>query len=225
MLLSVKKKITENYEVFKTSLLKLDNYDLSLKLTVLFILLHFSKQASNELFVIIFLISGLGILFDRFRQSKLFWGFQLTFYSIFCYIYWYSIDNHIYLWAYWLVAILISISTNKKEFLEISGKYLIAFCMFYAVLQKSLSYNYLNGDFFYFTLLTDMRFGFIGKFIQYDLSFLVSENLRTLDMMKSNTENYFLKAGPYILKPISYALTWYTFCIELIISILLTMVS
>ena len=92
--------------------------------------------------------------------------------------------------------------------------------MFYAVLQKSLSTTYLNGDFFYFTLLTDMRFGFIGKFIQYDLSFLVSENLRTLDMMKSNTENYFLKAGPYILKPISYVLTWYTFCIELIISIL-----
>ena len=72
--------------------------------------------------------------------------------------------------------------STKKEFLEISGKYLIAFCMFYAVLQNTID-TYLNGDFFYFTLLTDMRFGFL-EIYQYDLSFLVSENLRTLDMMK-----------------------------------------
>ena len=204
----------------KKTILNIDPIDFSIKLTVFFLLLHFSNAVGEWLFIPIITLSSIGILFKKTRESLIFWLIQVAFYAYWVSISWTFIDNHMYLWAYWLIAVLVVIITKKQHYLPISAKYLIASCMFYAVLQKLTSPTYLDGSFFYFTILTDQRLSFLGKLIQYDVQSIISDNSKILDMLMSNTESYQLNGGPWILKPISAFLSWYTIFIESILSII-----
>tara|TARA_B100000674_G_scaffold135477_1_gene105119 strand:- start:6250 stop:6762 length:513 start_codon:yes stop_codon:yes gene_type:complete len=91
--------------------------------------------------------------------------------------------------------------------------------MAYAFVQK-LNPNFLSGDFFYYKLITDQRFNFIGPLIQYNLSEVISENIYLINKVTYETKTVILNAGPYILHPISKFLTWYTLIIEGILALL-----
>src|SRR5262245_25302881 len=69
-------------------------------------------------------------------------------------------DNHIYLLAYWCLALALSIgSANVQRVLAKSSRLLIGLAFLLAVLWKGLlSPDYLDGRFFRVTLLTDSRF-------------------------------------------------------------------
>lgn len=76
---------------------------------------------------------------------------------------WATSDNHQYLLAYWLVCIFVMLRVDtpreERQFARLSATYLMAFTMFFAVVQKTLSPTYLSGAFFEYVLLTDARFG------------------------------------------------------------------
>ena len=133
------------------------------------------------------------------------------------------IDNHIYLWGYWLLANTLSLfSRTPDDTLKFSAKFLLMSCMLFAVYQK-VNPSYLSGDFFYYTLLTDQRFFFISNLIDYNMIELIKENNFLLMDMKSYSKAVIFSAGPHILNQIALFLTWYTIILEGIIFGLFTL--
>ena len=85
--------------------------------------------------------------------------------------------------------------------------------MTFALIQK-LNPTFLSGDFFYFELITDARFSFIGELINTNLASIVQENRRLLESLLSNSDPILLNLGPPILKKIATVLTWYVIALE-----------
>ena len=74
---------------------------------------------------------------------------------------WPLADNHIYLLAYWGLAIALALrATDISHALSTASRWLLGLAFAFAVLWKVLlSPDYLDGRFFRVTLLTDPRFG------------------------------------------------------------------
>ena len=80
---------------------------------------------------------------------------------------WPLADNHIYLLAYWCLAIGLALgSRNAISVLGRSSRLLIGLAFLFAVIWKVvLSPDYLDGRFFYTTYLTDPRFENVTMFV------------------------------------------------------------
>src|SRR5262245_24684200 len=74
---------------------------------------------------------------------------------------WPLADNHIYLLAYWCLAIGLSLrATDAHSTLTVNSRWLIGLAFAFAVLWKAvLSPDFADGRFFRVTLQTDPRFG------------------------------------------------------------------
>ena len=201
---------------FLNKLESLDPIEFSFLLSIFFILTHFQKILKNNpiIFIPLIVVSAIGILFQESRQSKWLWGTLCAIYFLWIRLNWQTIDNHMYLWGYWLLAIFMSLfAKNKTKTLQYSAQYLIAFCMLFAFIQK-INPIFLSGDFFYYTLITDKRFFFIGKLVNFNMVNVISENNQMLSEMMSNTKSVILNPGPYILHPLSKILTGYILALE-----------
>ena len=133
-------------------------------LTIFLTVVHFNKSLHYApiLFIPILIVSSIGIMFWDIRYSATFWGIQVIPYFTWVYMNWQLIDNHRYLWGYWLLTIFIGLLHKKsKTSIQLSAKLLIIFCMAFAVIQKGLSDNFLSGDFLLYHLLMDARFAFM----------------------------------------------------------------
>ncbi|NKB99631.1 MAG: hypothetical protein GKR90_14200 [Pseudomonadales bacterium] len=68
----------------------------------------------------------------------------------------------------WSIAIALALSGHSGPsswLLDKQARALLAITMFGSVIQKSASTDYLSGDFFEFTLLTDHRFAFLSSML------------------------------------------------------------
>lgn len=200
----------------KNAIQRIDPIDFSLILTVFFIITHFQKIVSNNpfIFVPMVLLGAMGILFQGVRQFKWFWVVLTAFYGMWIILYWQTIDNHMYLWGYWLLGIALSrFSKTPNATLRYSAQYLVAGCMVFAVIQK-INPTFLSGDFFRYTLITDSRFFFIGPLIQFNMMDVIQENRQLIEDMMSHSKRIILTPGPPILDAISMFLTGYVLMIE-----------
>jgi hypothetical protein len=87
---------------------------------------------------------------------------------------WPLADNHIYLLAYWALAIALSLrAVDVSATLSTTSRWLLGLAFAFAVLWKVLSPDFLDGRFFRVTLLTDPRFAeaamLIGGLSEADL--------------------------------------------------------
>lgn len=80
---------------------------------------------------------------------------------------WPLADNHIYLLAYWSLAIALSLaSADLARNVAFNSRMLLGLAFAFAVLWKAfLSPDFLDGRFFRVTLLTDPRFGDIAMLV------------------------------------------------------------
>jgi hypothetical protein len=205
----------------KTTLKNIHPVRFSILLTLFFIITHFQKiiSANHWLVLPLILTSSIGILFENYRESKYLWIIQGLLYFYWVILIWQQVDNHIYLWGYWMLAIGIGLSQKAAyRHIQISAKVLIAGSMLMAVIQK-LNPTFLSGDFFYFQLLTDYRFCFIGQLIDVNMVDIVEKNKALLEQLLSNSDPILLHTGPSLLSTISNGLTWYIVVVELAIAI------
>ena len=203
----------------KLFLINLNLFNLSQILTLFFIIIHFQKivKSSPILAIPVLIFASIGLIFQESRQSKILWLGLSALFASYIILHWQLIDNHIYLWGYWTLANFLCLLTKKPiHSLQISAKSLIFSCMFFAVFQK-INPVYLSSDFFYYTLITDNRFFFIGRLIDYNMIELINQNNMLISEMKSFTKSVILSSGPHILNSVATFLTWYTIIIEGII--------
>jgi hypothetical protein len=94
------------------------------------------------------------------RRAPLTWIIVAALVATRVIVVWPLSDNHIYLLAYWCLAIGLALSTGASAAtLSASSRWLLAAAFAMAVLWKAvLSPDYMDGRFFRVTLLTDDRF-------------------------------------------------------------------
>jgi hypothetical protein len=98
---------------------------------------------------------------------------------------WPLADNHIYLLAYWALAIALALrATDVSQVLSKASRWLLGLAFAFAVLWKVfLSPDYLDGRFFRVTLLTDPRFAEAAMLIGGLSADELEANRRALDAL------------------------------------------
>lgn len=114
---------------------------------------------------IVLLISA-SIIFEGISNNNNFWLGILVVLTSANLNNWYSIDNHQYLITYWCFALyLSSLSDDPDKTLARNSRLLIGLTFLFATFWKLISSDFLDGSFFYFTLLTDQRFADITTYV------------------------------------------------------------
>ncbi len=109
---------------------------------------------------LILALAGLSIALPRVQRAPATWYALAALVGIRIIADWPLPDNHVYLLAYWCLAIALALgAADGAEVIRRSSLLLIGFAFLMAVIWKALlSPDYLDGRFFRVTLLTDARF-------------------------------------------------------------------
>jgi hypothetical protein len=132
--------------------------DVVLQLTAIILLLRPLEVWWVAGFVL--LGAALSLLYPSVRRTPLTWLSLSVLVAARIVQVWPLSDNHIYLLAYWCLAIGIALTTETPSVtLAASSRWLLGAAFAFAVLWKAvLSPDYLDGRFFRVTMLTDDRF-------------------------------------------------------------------
>jgi hypothetical protein len=132
-------------------------------------------------------------------------------------------DNHIYLLAYWCLAIGLALSSaNPAGTLSVSSRWLLGGAFAMAVLWKAaLSPDYVDGRFFRVTLLTDERFADASLVFGGLSREQMIQNRRFLEPLPEGAE--LLTPPPFVepprLRAFAAAATWGGLLLEALIAL------
>jgi hypothetical protein len=131
---------------------------LVLRLTLLALVLHPGGPPVPRAATLV--VAGLGLVWPRLLRSRALWLGLTGLVGLRVILDWPLADNHIYLTAYWCLAVALGLRAQDPGVtLATAGRLLIGLAFAFAVLWKGvLSPDYLDGRFFRVTLLTDPRF-------------------------------------------------------------------
>ena len=157
----IKEESKKIKQYVRDSIYSINPVDFSITLTIFIIIFYFGIDISEWLVVPMVTIATLAILFKKMREFVTFWVFIVGIFFTYIFLNWQLVDNHIYLWGYWLIAILVSKIWKNNDLLPISGKYLMADCIPYAFIQIIILLPYTDEIFFYFSIVTNLDFKLI----------------------------------------------------------------
>lgn len=198
-------------------ILELDVLDLVPRLTL--ILLITRPISSRSVLTVLCIVA---ILLPAFYRSAYFW--LLVTGAMFAAVLtrWYEVDNHVYLMTYWCLALCLALAgSNPRRVLRINARLLIGLCFLFAAFWKGTSDDFLTGEFFQHTLLTDVRFKNFASFAGGIPEEAFRENAKGLAQLASpdsRLESIQLRGSPE-LESLSVALTWMTIGLEGLIAL------
>jgi len=142
---------------------------------------------------------------------------------------WPLADNHIYLLAYWSLAIALSLrDSHPARTLAFNSRCLVGLAFTLAVLWKAiLSPDFLDGRFFRVTLLTDPRFGEAAMLIGGLTPQQLDANRAALGPLPHGAEllNPPSVTEPPRLRAFGLVSTWGILCLEASVAILMLLPS
>ncbi len=163
-------------------------------------------------------LAGLALIFPRVLHAPVTWYSLALLVAIRIVEDWPLADNHIYLLAYWCLAIGLALgSRDAIGAITRSSRMLIGLAFLFAVIWKlALSPDYLDGSFFRVTFLTDPRFENVTLLVGGLTSEQLAESREYLRPLPEGAEVF---DGPTLHEPSSftalvYASTWATVLIE-----------
>jgi hypothetical protein len=138
---------------------------------------------------------------------------------------WPLADNHIYLLAYWLLAIALALRTRDvRPALASTSRWLIGLAFVFAVIWKAfLSPDFLDGRFFRVTLLTDPRFGEAAMLVGGLTARELEADRTALNALPHGAEllNAPAVIEPFRLRVIARASTWGILALETGVAVLM----
>jgi len=166
---------------------------------------------------LLLLISTLGLIVPVVLRSPLTWLATFLLIALRIVLDWPLADNHIYLLAYWTLALAIALTSREAAVAAgTSARWLLGLAFTFAVIWKGLlSPEYRDGRFFTVTLLTDDRFAdavmLFGGLSEADLV----ENRKYLQPLPEGAAWFdkFLKQPP-AFRTLVAASTWGTLAFE-----------
>ena len=131
-------------------------------------------------------LACMGLLLPSLRLASLFWLPVTAVMFISNVLNWHSADNHKYLLAYWVLAVfLASNSKHTRRHLRDSARWLTAGTFTFAVFWKLYNSDFMTGEFFRFSLLSDKRFNFVTKRICGLSTEMYESNLEVLRELRN----------------------------------------
>ncbi len=169
-------------------------------------------------------LAALSLIFPAVRRAPLVW-FLLALLAAARIVYvWPLSDNHIYLLAYWCLAIGLALAgAGAGVTLAASSRWLLGAAFAMAVLWKAvLSPDYLDGRFFRVTLLTDERFADASMVFGGLTPDQMTQNRKFLEPLPQGAE---LLDPPPLIEPARLRLfaavaTWGGLTLEALIAVL-----
>lgn len=138
----------------------LPHHVVTLKLTVIFLLLHdYSGGDVRAASILITLAGILMLVHEKVLFNRAFWiGMFFVMGVITSYLY-SSMDNHKYLIGYWTLACGLSLGTKEvRAILAHNARLLVGLAFGFAVFWKVIGGEFLSGEFFQGIFLLDERF-------------------------------------------------------------------
>lgn len=140
---------------------------------------------------------------DRLARNGLFWIGIGVLFALWNLSDWATIDNHIVLAGYWYLALGVSLlSDDPERHMSRQARLLIGLVFSIAVIRKVVNPEFLNGDFFVFTLLVDPRFEPAASLIGG-----VSDPSLNRASLAALPDAVVLTSASAI-RPLAFALTW-----------------
>ena len=140
---------------------------------------------------------------------------------------WTDADNHKYLLCYWTITLFLAFDgdrTHTRVLVRQSARYLLLFTMAWAVVQKTLSPDYLSGDFFEFIFMTDRRFSAFSSLLTGMDPSVFSHNrelyARALDAMQFDQPLGQMQTSA-ALHTLAVVVSWINYLDQLVIALLL----
>lgn len=214
---ALSRPLTRLLDKLEAKIQETDLFDLSATLTLLLVLLH---GGAPEALVIPFI--GAAFVFARTKRHDVLWLALATYMATANYFEWFARDNHKYLINYWCIAVLASCyARNCLNVITFNARMLIGLSFLFATIWKFMSHDFMNGTFFYFTLLEDSRFADVAKYIGGMTEEAMAFNSSAVGKLISgdiSTNSVQLTYTPMIGK-ISTFLTWWTIAIESLVAV------
>lgn len=135
---------------------------------------------------------------------------------------WYVLVNHSFLIIYWCLALAVALRSDRPaRVMATSARLLIGLVFLFAVTWKVLSPDYLSGDFFAFTLVTDERFAVVSETLGGAPPGATERNRTALETWHTggDTPAIELETGPNVAL-IATAMTWWGLTLEAVIALL-----
>lgn len=131
--------------------------DLVLRLTLIDLLLR--PMGPWFIRASLLLTSALGLIAPAVLRSPITWAASFALIAVRVALDWPLPDNHIYLLAYWCLAVAVALAMKRPGSIATSARLLIGLAFLFAALWKGvLSPEYRDGRFFAVTFMTDDRF-------------------------------------------------------------------
>jgi len=158
-----------------------------------------------------------GLLLPGLRRSSWFWLGLGAFLAAGYFREWYAIDNHKYLYVYWCLALALALRTGEPRGpLAVSARWLVAACFLFATLWKILSPDFLDGTFFHYALLTDLRLQWAGELfggLSAEVSAANRRELETLVGYSAQVSPVELRSSPAVATAAG-VMAWATLAVE-----------
>lgn len=125
--------------------------------TLVMLMLHSSRYYFIQ--VPISVVSIIPLLFPQYKLARPVWIGLLLLLVLLHIPYLYEMDNYTYIHIYLCLAILVcTYADDFESSMAYNARVMLIIIFGFATLNKSLSTEYTNGDFFHFSALTDNRF-------------------------------------------------------------------
>lgn len=167
------------------------------------------------------LLAIVALVFPSVSQSWWLWACVTGFIAAGSIGNWYALDNHKYLLGYWCLALCCFFARScAPERLAATARAFIGLVFGFAVLQKTLSRDFLDGRFIYYELLLDERFDPLARYLGAVPVQLAHDNqtarsaLVSFDSQLTSVQLQVTRA----LWPLAIGITAWTYACELIIA-------
>ena len=200
-----------------------DNTNIVFRISlILLIFFGFSDGFFSDTFPILALVP---LAFPRLIASQSLWFF-LAIISITSLLHsWAWADNHKYLTVYWICTLGVVAHLKESEQFNVmkkSSHTLLFICMFFAVVQKTISPTYLSGDFFEYQLLIDRRFELLLKTFAglSDIDMVHNQSALRSVLGDQNLDIYQLRSNSKV-EMLAQILTWVNYIEQLLFCFLI----
>jgi hypothetical protein len=193
----------------------------ALRLTLLLLLLR--PPGDPALHGATWLLAGAALVVPRLTASRWMWCALTAAVAARLVVGWPLPDNHIYLLAYWCLAVALALGTSAPfATLARASRWLVATTFSCAVIWKAVvAPDFLDARFFRITLVTDPRFACVAERVGGLSPGQLAENREALAPMPTGVE---LLDGPVLVEPaalrvLARALTWGGLLLEVVVAL------
>lgn len=158
-----------------------------------------------------------GLLYRPLQRAPLFWILLAAAMGLGCVLTWEDADNHKYLITYWCLAVGLSCAADDTaKALRVNARLLLGLCFLLAVAWKLRTPDFVTGEYYQFSMLTDDRLFSVGQLFSGMTPEVYFQNREAIDRLtawSSSLEQVALDGAPQ-LRPLSMLLVAWTLLVE-----------